>query len=70
MSYWYGYRVVELDSSNPGTKCISDPFQTYEDAKRDKQKNRASDMQHTAIFEAENKQQAMVQLEKETFSKL
>ena len=70
MRYWYGYTVVELDSTNPGNKCLSDEFLSYDDAKRSKQSLRATDMEFTAIFQATEKKDAKLMLEKEQFSRL
>lgn len=70
MSYWLGYRVIELDGSNPGSKCLLGPFNSYEKAKEEKQKNRACDMEQTAVFTAESKIEAQSLLNNEKFSKL
>ena len=70
MNYWYGYRVVELDGTNPGRKCLSGPFSTYDNAKLDKEKYRARDMEHTAIFSAESKESADSKLDSESFNRL
>ncbi|MGO3057325.1 hypothetical protein ACT3R7_14310 [Halomonas sp. AOP43-A1-21] len=70
MKHWYGYRVIELDGSNPGIKCLSESFNTYEEAKRDKQKLKARDMEHTPIFKAESKADAEEKLQTEQFSRL
>ena len=70
MRYGYGYRVVVLDSTNPGKKCSSDEFLSYYGAKRSKQSLRARDMEFTAIFQATEKKDAKLMLEKEQFSRL
>jgi hypothetical protein len=67
MNYWFGYRVIELDGSNPGGKCLLGPFSSYEDAKEEKQNNRAKDIEQTAIFTAKSNSEAEVQLGKEPF---
>ncbi|TVK92314.1 hypothetical protein AYI83_19195 [Shewanella algae] len=70
MKYWYGYRVIELDGSNPGRKCLSAPFNTCEAAKINKQKTKARDMEQTPIFKAETRVDAELAMEKEPFSRL
>lgn len=70
MNHWFGFRVIELDGSNPGNKCLSGPFSSYEEAKREKQRSRARDMEQTAIFTAQSKKEAEVMLENEPFSRL
>ncbi len=70
MSYWFGFRVVEVDGSNPGSKCLEGPFTTYGEAKKVKETNRARDMEQTPIFPAESKIKAELQLEREIFSRL
>lgn len=52
MEYWYGFRCIELDGSNLGSKCLEGPFSSYNEAKAHKQNARAKDMEHTAIFKA------------------
>lgn len=68
--YWVGYRVVALDGSNPGGKCLLGPFDTYEAAKNEKERNRARDMEQTAVFTAETKVAAQALLQTEQFSRL
>lgn len=68
--YWVGYRVVELDGSNPGSKCLLGPFDSYESAKKEKERNRARDMEQTAVFKADSQESAHTQLEREQFSRL
>lgn len=68
--YWVGYRVVELDGSNPGSKCLLGPFDSYESAKKEKERNRARDMEQTAVFKADSQESARTQLEREQFSRL
>lgn len=68
--YWVGYRVIELDGSNPGKKCLLGPFDSYASAKKEKERNRAQDMEQTAIFKAESQESAQLKLEIETFSRL
>lgn len=70
MKNWYGYRVVELDGSNPGSKCVEGPFDSYDAAKLHKQKMRAKDMEQTAIFMAQDQSEAEEMLNIEQFSKL
>ena len=70
MKHWYGYRIIELDGSNPGRKCLSASFSTYEEAKHDKLKFKARDMEHTPIFKAESKANAEQTLQTEQFSRL
>ncbi|KPZ66000.1 hypothetical protein AN394_04186 [Pseudoalteromonas sp. P1-26] len=61
---------MELDGSNPGRACISEPFNTYEAAKTSKQKLKARDMEQTSIFRAETKSDAELAMQKELFSRL
>lgn len=68
--YWVGYRVIELDGSNPGSKCLLGPFDSYESAKKEKERNRARDMEQTAVFKAESRESAQSQLELEQFSRI
>lgn len=68
--YWVGYRVIGLDGSDPGSKCLLGPFNSYESAKKEKSKNRAIDMEQTAIFKAESEEKAKLLLKNESFSKL
>lgn len=63
MEHWYGFRCVELDGSNPGKKCLEGPFSSYDDAKLHKQKARARDMEHTAIFKASSRLSAEENME-------
>lgn len=70
MSYWFAYRVYhkEIDL-NPGSPILEGPFDTYKDAKKEKEKEniRGNDMQKTAIFPAENREEAEMKLAKETW---
>lgn len=68
--HWVGYRVVELDGSNPGRPCLLGPFNSYHEAKKAKEGNRARDMEHTAVFTADSKEEALELLQKEPFSRL
>ncbi|MGE6342437.1 hypothetical protein [Psychrobacter sp. NPDC078929] len=68
--YWVGYRVIALDGSNPGSKCLLGPFNSYESAKKEKSKNRARDMEQTAIFKADSEEKAELLLKTEQFSRL
>lgn len=70
MKYWYGFRVIELDGSNPGSKCLSESFNSYNEAKNSKQKSKARDMEHTRIFSTTSKGAAKEILLNEQFSKL
>lgn len=70
MKYWYGYRVIELDGTNPGIKCLSCGFLSYDHAKSIRQTLRARDMEFTAIFQATEKKDAKLMLEKKQFSRL
>ncbi len=70
MSYWFGYQAVELDGSNPGRKCLSEPFNSYEKAKLGKQKCKALDMLTTAVFQSDSKESAELQLKNENCSRL
>ncbi|MEH6555896.1 hypothetical protein [Pseudoalteromonas tetraodonis] len=68
--YWVGYRVIELDGSNPGSKCLLGPFDSYQSAKTEKERNRARDMEQTAVFTANSQEIAQSLLESEQFSRL
>lgn len=68
--YWVGYRVVDLDGSNPGSKCLLGPFDSYESAKKEKERNTARDMEQTAVFKAHSQESARTQLEREQFSRI
>jgi hypothetical protein len=68
--YWVGYRVIELDGSNPGSKCLLGPFDSYESAKKKTERNRERDMEQTAVFTAETKESAQALLDREQFSRL
>ncbi len=70
MSYWFGYQIVELDGTNPGTKCLSEPFNTYEEAKLGKHKCKAPDMLTTAVFQSDTKESAEKQLKHENCNRL
>ena len=54
MKYWFGYRVVEFDGSNPGRKCLSEDYETYDLAKKSKDCLRAGDIEFTPIFSAKS----------------
>lgn len=68
--HWVGYRVIELDGSNPGSKCLLGPFDSYQSAKAEKESNRARDMEQTAVFTADSQEKAQVLLESEPFSRI
>ena len=69
MNYWFGFRVVGFEGSNPGRKVLSGPYASYEEAKIAKQKNTASDMENTIIFKSNSQNEAEKVLETETFLK-
>ncbi|QUM75535.1 hypothetical protein HWV00_04400 [Moritella sp. 24] len=70
MKYWYGFRCVELDGTNPGHKCLEGPFTSYNEAKEHKKNMRARDMQHTPVFKAYSKLDAEGIMLAESFSRL
>jgi hypothetical protein len=70
MEHWYGFRCIELDGSNPGSKCLEGPFSSYNEAKAHKQNVCARDMEHTAIFQVDSKLSAEESMQSEPFNKL
>lgn len=68
MSYWFAYRVYDSNIDlKPGSPILEGPFESYEEAKKEKVSIRGSDMQKTSIFPAENKLEAKEFLKKETW---
>ena len=68
--HWFGFRVVELDGTNPGKKCLEGPFDSYSSAKVNKESNRARDMEQTRVFTADSEEIATSVMDKEQFSRL
>ena len=71
MKHWFGYRLYDPNIDlEPRNKILEGPFETYQEAKKEKNANKAQDMLQTAIFRSETKEKAIQQLKKEPFSKL
>ena len=63
-----GFIIKDL---NPGRKCLSDSFDTYDEAKRNKaiiKKDR--EIECTAIFNAKDQAEAEETIKNESFSRL
>ena len=53
MYYWYGWRIFDKEiDSEPCKKTLSVPQCTYEEAKQDRERLKANDIEITSIFEA------------------
>ena len=68
MYYWYGWRVFDkkLDSE-PTKKLLSIPCETYEEAKQERERLNAHDVEITSIFQADSRGMAEEKMELEEF---
>ena len=71
MKYWFGNRIYDPQiDKEPREASLYGPFNTYQDAKTQKEDERAQDMEQTEIFSAESKDEAHRVLETAQFSTL
>ena len=68
MYYWYGWRVFdkELDSE-PTRNILSIPCATYKEAKQERERLNAHDIEITSIFQADSRRLAEEKMEQEEF---
>lgn len=68
MSYWFAYRVAaDRNGNRPGAAILEGPFESYHHAKSVKVGIRGYDMEKTAIFPADKKEEAEKHLKLETW---
>ncbi|WP_017217187.1 hypothetical protein [Pseudoalteromonas sp. NJ631] len=70
MKYWFGFRCVDLDGRNPGSKILEGPFKSYDEAKAKKLALKAIDTESTLVFTAIDEPQARELMNTESFNKL
>jgi hypothetical protein len=71
MKYWYAVKVYDkLIDASPGHPVVEGPFDTYNEAKKDRATSGAPDMLRTAIFQANTKAEAKDIAERESFTRI
>ncbi|MCF7498884.1 hypothetical protein [Pseudoalteromonas sp. L1] len=70
MKHWFGFRCVDLNGRNPGSKILEGPFESYDEAKAKKLALKAVDTESTSVFTATDEPQARELMNTESFNKL